>query len=97
MIALLLLSLTIGLTLGMLARFGFDSALTKMRQIKHQRLSKRETLTLVTVAFIGFGAWLYLTTFAGIMDFACRTGEITIKADSLLPARAFSSPASVMA
>jgi len=84
--ALLLLSLTIGLTLGMLTRFGVDSVRTKASQIRHEKLPKREALTLFAVAVVGFTAWLYLTTFAGIMDYACRTGEVTIRADSLLPA-----------
>ncbi len=87
MIAFLLFSLTIGLALGMLTRFGVDSAWTKARQIRHERkLSKKEILNLFAVAIVGFTSWLYLTTFAGIMDFACRTGEVIIRADSLLPA-----------
>jgi hypothetical protein len=87
MIALLLLGLTIGLALGMLTRFGVDSAWTKARQIRHERkLSKKEVLTLFAVAIVGFTGWLYLTTFAGIMYSACRSGEIIIRADSLLHA-----------
>jgi len=83
--ALLLLTLTIGLTLGMLTRFGVDSVHTKARQIRHEKLPKKEVLTLFAVAIMGFTAWLYLTTFAGIMDYASRMGEVIIRADNLLP------------
>jgi hypothetical protein len=69
----------------MLARFGVDSVHTKARQIKHEKLPKKEALTLFAVAIVGFTAWLYLTTFAGIMDYASRTGEVIIRTDSLLP------------
>ena len=85
MMALLLLTLTIGLALGMLTRFGVDSVRTKARQVRHEKLPKKEALTLFAVAIVGFTAWLYLTTFAGVMDYACRTGEVIIRADSLLP------------
>lgn len=85
MMALLLLSLTIGLTLGMLTRFGVDSVRTKARQIRHEKLPKKEALALFAVAIVGFTAWLYLTTFAGIIDLASRTGEVIIRADSLMP------------
>jgi hypothetical protein len=86
-ISLLLLGFTVGLTLGMLTRFGVGHAWTRSRKTRQEkRLSKKDALTLFAVVIVGFTAWLYLTTFAGIMDLTYRTGQVTIKADRLMPA-----------
>lgn len=47
-------------------------------------MPRKQALALATIAISGFLAWLYLATFAGILNLAYRTGEITIKADSLM-------------
>jgi len=49
-------------------------------------LSRKQALAFCVLAVSGFAGWLYLATFAGILLFVYRTGEIVIKADSLMPA-----------
>jgi len=51
---------------------------------KRRELSGRQALALLIVAIAGIVAWLYLTTFAGILIIAYRTGEVVIKADRLM-------------
>lgn len=49
------------------------------------RLSTKRALFFFLLAIVGFVAWLYLATFAGILLLACRTGFVVIGADSLMP------------
>ena len=51
---------------------------------KRRELSGRQGLALVIVAIAGIVACLYLATFAGVLLVAYRTGEVVIKADSLM-------------
>ena len=49
------------------------------------RLSTKRGLFFSLLAIVGFVAWLYLATFAGILLLAYRTGLVVIEADSLMP------------
>ena len=49
------------------------------------RLSRKQAFLFMLLAISGLVAWLYLTSFAGILLLACRTGLVVIKADSLMP------------
>jgi len=47
-------------------------------------MSKKEALLSLLLAITGFAGWLYLASFAGILNLAYRTGEVVIKADALM-------------
>jgi len=52
-------------------------------------LNKKQALTSFLLVIIAFAGWLYLTSLAGVLNFAYRTGAVMIKADPLMLAESY--------